>query len=133
MSDSYKLGKIGEDLATQYLTENNYRILNRNWGLHRGYEIDIIATNGVELIFIEVKTRNNDVFQKPEQAVNENKIKRICMAAHGYVRKYNINMLYRFDIIAIVYTNEECYTIKHIKNAFKYPLYTNRTGYKKWF
>lgn len=133
MSDSSKLGKLGEDLAVQYLLKNNYKILHRNWGLHHGYEIDIIATNGIDIIFIEVKTRRSDAFQKPEEAVNENKIKRICMAAHGYVRKYNINMPYRFDIIAIVYSNSEGYTIKHIKNAFKYPLYTNRLRYKKWF
>ena len=133
MSDSSKLGKLGEDLATQYLMSNNYRILHRNWGLHRGYEIDIIATNSVEIIFIEVKTRRNDVFQKPEDAVNESKIKHICMAAHGYIRKYNINMPYRFDIISIIYPNTDSYTIKHIKNAFRLPLYTNRTGYKKWF
>jgi putative endonuclease len=130
MSDSSKLGKLGEDLAMRYLLKSNYKILHRNWGLHHGYEIDIIATNGVEIIFIEVKTRRDDVFQKPEDAVDENKVKHICMAAHGYVRQYDINMPYRFDI---VYPNSDSYTIKHIKNAFKYPLYTNSTRYKKWF
>ena len=133
MSDSSKLGKLGEDLAMRYLLKSNYKILRRNWGLHHGYEIDIIATNGVEIIFIEVKTRRDDVFQKPEDAVDENKVKHICMAAHGYVRQYDINMPYRFDIIAIVHPNSDSYTIKHIKNAFKYPLYTNSTRYKKWF
>ena len=133
MSDSSKLGKLGEDLAMRYLLKSNYKILHRNWGLHHGYEIDIIATNGVEIIFIEVKTRRDDVFQKPEAAVDENKVKHICMAAHGYVRQYDINMPYRFDIIAIVCPNSDSYTIKHIKNAFKYPLYTNSTRYKKWF
>lgn len=133
MSDSSKLGKLGEDLAMRYLLKSNYKILHRNWGLHHGYEIDIIATNGVEIIFIEVKTRRDDVFQKPEDAVDKNKVKHICMAAHGYVRQYDINMPYRFDIIAIVCPNSDSYTIKHIKNAFKYPLYTNSTRYKKWF
>ena len=114
MSDSSKLGKLGEDLAMRYLLKSNYKILHRNWGLHHGYEIDIIATNGVEIIFIEVKTRRDDVFQKPEDAVDENKVKHICMAAHGYVRQYDINMPYRFDIIAIVYPNSDSYTIKLI-------------------
>ena len=133
MSDSSKLGKLGEDLAMRYLLKSNYKSLHRNWGLHHGYEIDIIATQGVEIIFIEVKTRRDDVFQKPEDAVDENKVKHICMAAHGYVRQYDIYMPYRFDIIAIVCPNSDSYTIKHIKNAFKYPLYTNSTRYKKWF
>jgi putative endonuclease len=133
MSEASKLGILGEELAAKYLIKSNYKILHRNWGLHKGYEIDIIATNGIEIIFIEVKTRRDDTFQKPEEAVNEEKIKHICMAAHGYIRKYNIDMHYRFDIIAIVYTNSESYKIKHIKNAFKYPVYTNNTRYKKWF
>lgn len=133
MSEASTLGKIGEDIATRYLINAGYRILHRNWGLHHGYELDIVATNGHEIIFIEVKTRRDDIFQKPEQAVDENKVKHICMAAHGYIRTHDINMPYRFDIIAIVYPSSEHYTIKHIKNAFKYPLNTKKPGYKKWF
>lgn len=133
MSNASNLGKFGEDLAVKHLIKNGYRILHRNWGLHHGYELDIVATNGAELIFVEVKTRSSTTFQRPEEAVNEQKVKRICMAAHGYVRKFDINMPYRFDIIAIVCNNPENIEIKHIKNAFNYPLYTRSTKYKKWF
>jgi putative endonuclease len=133
MSNASNLGKFGEELAVKHLIKNGYRILHRNWGLHHGYELDIVATNGAELIFIEVKTRSSTTFQRPEEAVNEQKVRRICMAAHGYVRKFDINMPYRFDIIAIIYNNHENIEIKHIKNAFNYPLYTRSTKYKKWF
>jgi putative endonuclease len=132
MSYAYSLGKIGEDIAANHLISKGYRILHRNWGLHRGHELDIVATNYKELVVVEVKTRSSDYIMRPEQAVNNEKVRRICMATHGYVRAYNINMPIRFDIIAIVYRNSENIEINHIENAFKFPP-INRSGrYRRW-
>jgi len=53
------IGKLGEDIACLYLEKNNYKIIKRNFRCKQG-ELDIIAFNlKKELIFIEVKTRNN--------------------------------------------------------------------------
>ncbi len=133
MSDASKLGHLGEEMAVRHLTDKGYKILHRNWGLHKGYELDIVAMTPYEIVFVEVKTRSSDWFMQPEQAVNSEKVKRICMAAHAYVKQYNINMPPRFDIIAIVYQSSENYKINHIECAFKYPLNTQRKGFRKWF
>ncbi len=133
MSDASRLGHLGEDIAANYLKDKGYRILHRNWGLHKGYELDIVAMNAHEIVFVEVKTRSSDWFMKPEQAVNDTKVKHICMAAHAYVKCFNIALPPRFDIISIVYQSADNYEIKHIECAFKFPLNTRRRSYGKWF
>ena len=52
------IGQIGEELATNYLIKNGYRIIDRNWNLHHGCELDIVAQKNYHLHFIEVKTRS---------------------------------------------------------------------------
>ncbi len=133
MSDASKLGHLGEDMAANYLMQKGYRILHRNWGLHKGYEVDLVVTDGREVVFVEVKTRSSDWFSRPEQAVDDKKVRHICMAAHSYVKYFNISLPPRFDIVAIVRRDEDNYDINHIVSAFRFPLNTRRRGYSKWF
>ena len=58
MSHNWELGQIGEELAATYLMNKGYRILHRNWNLHRGCELDIVAMKDGKLHFVEVKTRS---------------------------------------------------------------------------
>ncbi len=132
MSNASKLGHLGEEIAVRYLQDKGYRILHRNWGLHKGYELDIVAMYNDEVVVVEVKTRSSDIFQRPEDAVNATKIKRICMATHRYLRYFQLLVNVRFDIIAIVYHSAENYDINHIENAFTMPLNTKRQGYSRW-
>ena len=59
MAKHNELGKLGEELATQFLTEKGYEILEKNWR-NKHKEIDIVAKDGNELVIVEVKTRQND-------------------------------------------------------------------------
>ena len=61
-------GKAGEDLAARFLESNGFNILERNYHFERG-EIDLVAEEGDELVFIEVKARNSTLFGAPEEAV----------------------------------------------------------------
>ena len=116
MANSNSLGKIGEDLAAQYLIDKGYVILERNWRAYRK-EIDIIAIDGKDIVFIEVKTRNSNEFGNPEMAVNRKKRAHIYAAASAYYFKHKIDLDVRFDIISILYHhgNPE---INHIEDAF---------------
>ncbi|MCR5038745.1 MAG: YraN family protein [Bacteroidales bacterium] len=116
MANTNSLGKIGEDLAAQYLIDKGYMILERNWRAYRK-EIDIIAIDGKDIVFIEVKTRNNNVYGDPEMAVNRKKRAHIYAAASAYYFQHKIELDVRFDIISILYHhgNPE---INHIEDAF---------------
>ena len=116
ISPSYALGIEGEDMAADYLSSSGYVILERRFRIH-SIEIDIIASKGKELVFVEVKTRSSDFFASPESAVNVKKQKRMILAADYYVRERGIDAEIRFDIVSVV-RNRDTEHISHIKNAF---------------
>lgn len=79
-----ELGRIGEDLAENYLKHSGFRILNRNYRCKAG-EIDIVALKGSSLHFIEVKTRQGDLFGHPAEAITPKKIGRMRAASRHYL------------------------------------------------
>lgn len=122
MSKASSLGINGEELAASFLVDRGYTILDRNWNLHKGYELDIVAEKDGEIVFVEVKTRSQHILASPEDAVDAKKIRRICIAADHYVKQFQIDKYFRFDIIAIILGDDKSYQIKHIENAFHVPL-----------
>lgn len=95
------LGKQGEDLAEAYIRKRGYRILERNFRTPVG-EIDLIARDGEQIVFIEVKARMNDGFGKPFEAVTPKKQERIRKAALLYLKRMKTEAPARFDVISIV-------------------------------
>lgn len=96
---------------------NGYIIITKNYFTKFG-EIDIIAKDKEEYVFIEVKTRTTESYGKPIEAVNEDKQKHILKSTKHFIYKYNIENKYiRFDIIEI-YINSKGTNINHIKNVF---------------
>lgn len=116
MAAHNELGKWGEDLAVLYLQDKGYLIAGRNWRSGR-HEVDIIAIDGDEYVFVEVKTRSTD-YLEPMMAVNSEKIRSIDRAAYGYVRYYRINNPIRYDVITIIAIQGSEPVIKHYENAF---------------
>jgi putative endonuclease len=112
------LGQQGEQLAVNYLKKLRYKIIETNWKQHK-YEIDVIAQDNDEIIFVEVKTRSTSFFGEPEEAVTLVKQKHLIEGADFYIQENEIDLNARFDVIAIV-LNETTQEIKHIKEAF-YP------------
>ncbi len=112
----HETGKIGEDLATKYLENLGYTIVERNFVAKQG-EIDIIAKDKQELVFVEVKTRTNTLYGKPVEAVNEPKQKHLISTAKYYLySKHLENEFVRLDVIE-VYLRENSYKINHIKQS----------------
>lgn len=114
-----ELGIWGENIAIRYLQKNDYIIIERNFSCRQG-EIDIIAkdTNKNELVFFEVKTRTNNKYGTPVDAVNKLKRNHICKCAEYYIYKYKLYKVFiRFDIIEIT-VKKGTFSINQIKNAF---------------
>lgn len=109
-----KLGNLGEKLAAEYLEKKKYKIIEKNFYCKQG-EIDIIAKNKNELVFIEVKTRSNTNFGTPSEAVDYKKQKHIYKAAKYYLYKNKISEIpIRFDVIEILIKDGK-FNINHIK------------------
>jgi putative endonuclease len=116
--EKQKLGQIGEDLAVKLLIGKGYEILERNYRYGHG-EIDIIAKEGGELVFVEVKTRNNLEYGEPEYAVTKKKQKQIKKIAELYLYEKEIEEIdCRIDVIAILMEKGKDPVINHIINAF---------------
>lgn len=116
MLNSQKVGLLGEIYAARYLRDLNYRILSANYKSKTG-EIDIIATDGSFLCFVEVKTRQVGTMLPPSSAVDYEKQKNIKSTAYFYKQITKNSLPDRFDIIEIVMQGEQ-YTVNHIKDAF---------------
>ena len=84
-----ELGKIGEQIATEYVEKLGYKIIKRNFFCKHG-EIDIIAQDNQEIVFIEVKTRSSTNFGKPSEAVNKIKLMHMYKTAKYYLYKFGI-------------------------------------------
>ena len=112
----HELGKKGEDAVSNYLIQNGYKILERNYFCKIG-ELDIVAMDKDEFVFIEVKTRSQNKFGNPADAVDKNKKSHIYYTAEYYVAKAGIeNRKMRFDVIEVKEKGENVY-INQIKNA----------------
>ena len=111
------LGKRGEDLAAQFLEEKNYQLLERNWR-HGRAELDIIAMDGKTMVFVEVKTRSDDIFERPENAVKNKKRGLMIKAAIGYMHKSKHENAIRFDILSVILRGVATPQIDHFKDAF---------------
>ncbi|MFN6944140.1 MAG: YraN family protein [Cytophagaceae bacterium] len=106
-------GKIGEDLAADFLIRQGYEVITRNYRSGRG-EIDIIATKDGVLVFIEVKVRKNINFGFPEETVTPRKEEMILTTAENYIFDTNWEGDIRFDILSIEKNNK----ILHFEDAF---------------
>ncbi len=116
MYKSHITGKIGEKVAQEYLIKNDYEILVKNFRCKQG-EIDIIAKDKNELVFIEVKTRTNKKYGNPIDAVTYIKRKHIINTIKFYLYITKLEDVFiRIDIIELLKREEKIY-IRHTKNA----------------
>lgn len=113
--DNKKVGNAGEDLATRFLIKNGYEIVDRNVSFPKLCEIDIVAKRKDTTIFVEVKTRKNDLFGKPFEAITKRKYDNIKKGITLYSQAHKIKK-YRIDVIGITLKPE--LKIDHLKNVY---------------
>ena len=115
MNEAHELGKKGETLAKNYLSQKNITVLHSNWRWQKA-EIDIIAEHNKQIVFIEVKTRRSSRFGNPSEFVSNKKQELMRDAAEAYLEQHNLTNEIRFDIIGII-LNSRNKKIEHIQNA----------------
>ena len=108
-----EFGSKGEDIACEYLIKNGYKILERNTHFSKYCEIDIIAQFKNKTVFIEVKTRKNNNFGTPFEAITRTKYNNIKTGVLSYLQE---NKIREYQIDAIGITLEPELEIKHLKN-----------------
>lgn len=125
MVQHIEVGKQGEALAEAYLRERGYKILGRNIANPLGKrlgEIDIVAQQRREIVFVEVKTlkgRARGDNYLPEWQVTRSKLVKLERIAEYYLRNNGLlQYAYRFDVIAVTLWGENEPEIRHIEHAF---------------
>ena len=96
-----EVGKLGEKLAQNFLKRKGYHILETGFRCREG-EIDIIAQQKDDLVFIEVRTKSSLRFGTPEESITQKKKEKLITSASTYISTHqNIPSLWRIDVVAI--------------------------------
>jgi len=110
------LGKIGEDIAEEYLLTQGYEVVNRNWSFKK-WELDLVVKKDDEWRFIEVKTRSSIKYGYPEEAVDDLKIENLYLAIDAFLRENDLKIdNFHLDIIAII-LNDKDFDVRWLKDA----------------
>ena len=111
-----ELGRLGEDLAKDYLLNNGFAILGQNYRFEKA-EIDIICVKNNDIVFVEVKTRSSNYYASPIEAVHDKKQELLKSAALHFMEENQIKLEPRFDIISIV-IQDKTPIIEPLEDAF---------------
>jgi len=110
-----KVGDKGEQIAVDFLTANNYKILERNFRSGKS-EIDIIGKKKDFIIFFEVKSRSQHQNNNPGDLLSNAQQNRIVNAAHDYIVEKDLDLEARFDLIVVLLDKSN--SVEHIEDAF---------------
>ncbi len=114
-----EIGELGEKVAAQYLAAKGFRVLWRNFVGMGGGEIDIVLRDGQTLVFCEVKARTSMKWGRPADAVDSDKKRYLSVGAQKWLKMLGLpKIAFRFDIVEIVFVENESPRINHIEGAF---------------
>lgn len=116
MAQHNKLGEKGEIIAVNYLKSKGYIVHHTNWRMGH-LEMDIIAEDGEELVFVEVKTRSSDEYGAPEESIDSKKEKDLITAGGVYLESLSLELAARFDVISIILAVDNN-KLTHFEDAF---------------
>ena len=95
------IGRYGEDIAVQALHSYGYEIVERNWRCPVG-EVDVVARQGGEWVFVEVKARHGSGHGTPEEGVTDIKRSRLLRVGAVYLEEHEIeDPAWRVDVVAV--------------------------------
>lgn len=113
------IGNEGEEIAAAYLESKGWLILDRNYFFEKA-EVDIVAYDHTQIIFVEVKLRSGTYFGRPEEYITPQKENLVKKAAEAWVYERKMETaLVRFDVIAIVQNRNKAPEITHFEDAFR--------------
>jgi putative endonuclease len=115
-----RTGKLGETAAKKHLQKAGLKFLTANFASRRG-EIDLIFRDDDCLVFIEVKTRSSELWNRPAAAVNARKRRLLCLTALDYLRLLRYpEIKIRFDIVEVLVDSGVVYKVRHLENTFTF-------------
>ena len=138
MAEHNIIGQKGEQIACETMRKKGFRVVDTNWKFGH-LEMDVIAVNRKQIVFVEVKTRTTAFGGiRPEEYADEPKRRRIAAAANAYIKLHQIELVPRFDIIGIT-MDPNTYEVKeltHLEDAFLPPQRTigksSYSGQERW-
>lgn len=114
MAAKDELGRRGEQLAAEHVQARGMAVLDRNWRCATG-EIDLVARDGEQLVFIEVKTRAGLGFGHPLEAITQRKLARLRQLAVEWCRAHpDARGSVRIDAIGIVIAAGRTLSVEHL-------------------
>ncbi|MBO4936382.1 MAG: YraN family protein [Alistipes sp.] len=119
MTEKQQRGALGEQAAVDYLRQNGFMIVERNYRIGRS-EVDIIASRYDELHFVEVKTRKYGSMTAPEEAINEQKLRAMRRAASAYMAMHRSPLEPRFSLVAVEMVGDRVEALRFIEDALQY-------------
>ncbi len=113
------VGRRGEDVAARFLVDKGYRLVARNYRCRLG-EVDIVAYDALDLVFIEVKARTTRAFGFPQEAVGLGKQRKLRALAERYLQENKPSCAgVRFDVVSVLLDPQgKAMFVELIKNAF---------------
>jgi putative endonuclease len=113
---NYIFGKIGEEKASDLLSQKDYVVIEKNYRNKLG-EIDLICQDRDWIVFVEVKLKVGDTFGSPEEMISYTKIAKVFKTAQFWLLSNRNVKKYRIDMVAVVLTNSgELSRINHYEN-----------------
>lgn len=117
---SRRIGEIGEELARHHLEAKGYRVVTANYRCRWG-EVDLIARDGLEWVFVEVRTRRSDAYGGPEESLTRSKARHLVLAAQDFLSRHEeagADPEWRIDLVAIrLGGGRRVLSIQHLTNV----------------
>lgn len=114
-----ELGRRGEDIAAAFVCRKGWRILERNWR-YGHVELDLVALDGRELVFVEVKTRTAGGVGSPADGLTPAKRAHVCKAAQAWLSAHDAwDRPCRFDVLCLVHDGTT-FNVEHMPDAFRF-------------
>ncbi len=114
-----KLGNASEDLAADFLKKKGYRIIERNFRVHKMGEMDIVCEHKGKIIFAEVRAKSGRSFCSPEESIGSIKKKKLVLMANFYLSAKKLwDKPFAIDGVFIEYNGDE-YEIRHLENMIE--------------
>ena len=117
MGKTQVIGNSGESFVAEFLKKKGYIISAKNYRTKFG-EIDVIAENNDEILFVEVKTRKETSFIRPYEYVNNSKQRKIFVTANIYLQHNGFGLNPRFDVAEVFVSDDGSMRLNYFENAF---------------
>ena len=109
-------GQRGEDLAAAWYRDHGYAVVARNWRTRWG-ELDLIATQRGQIVFVEVRSRSTATGGTAEESVGPDKQRRLLRMAESYLQQHAPDASARIDVVTVYFPHGRAPEIHHIPGA----------------